>query len=190
MLEIEVKRPVADFGTVEKRLTEWGAKPEAPRREADHYYNAPDRDFAQTDEALRLRRSGPHNCLTYKGPKIDAQTKTRTEIEVSLVDGDTAAADLCRLLEHLGYRPVAVVRKERVGYHCTRQGFDVHVTLDTVADVGRFVEAEIMAEEERLTEAREVLLRLIADLGLHTTERRSYLEMLLEKKHEDRDERG
>ena len=170
---------MADFADVERRLTEWGAKPEAPRQEADHYYNAPDRDFARTDEALRLRRCGPENRLTYKGPKIDPQTKTRTEIEVAVAEGDDAARDFCRLLEHLGYRPVAVVRKQRVGYHCTRDSFDVHVTLDTVTDVGRFVEAEIAAEEDRLPAARDTLLRLIAELGLHTTERRSYLEMLL-----------
>ena len=54
MLEIEVKCPVTDFVAIERRLTEWGATPEPPRQEADHYYNAPDRDFARTDEALRL----------------------------------------------------------------------------------------------------------------------------------------
>ena len=182
MLEIEVKCPVADFGAVKKCLAEWGAKPEPPRAEADHYYNAPDRDFARTDEALRLRRCGPQNKLTYKGPKIDTQTKTRTEIEVPLADGDQPAEDCCRFFEHLGYRPTAVVRKDRIGYHCAREGFDVHVTLDTVAQVGRFVEAEIVADEDRLSAARAALLRLIAELGLHTTERRSYLEMLLEKK--------
>ena len=63
-------------------------------READHYFNAPDRDFARTDEAFRLRRIGAANFVTYKGPKRDAQRKMRTEIEVPLPDGDEAAAGL------------------------------------------------------------------------------------------------
>jgi adenylate cyclase class 2 len=179
MLEVEVKCPVADFAEVRQRLEAWGARAEGPRQEADHYFNAPDRDFARTDEALRLRRVGSRNWITYKGPRRDQMTKTRTEIEVPLADGDAAADDLCHVLEHLGYRPVAVVRKERIVYHCQREGYTAEVTLDEVAEVGRFVEAEIQAPESELAKARDVLLRLIADLGLRETERRSYLEMLL-----------
>src|SRR5437868_9245233 len=113
MLEVEMKFPGADFAAVERKLAEWGAAAGAPLEEADHYFNAPDRDFAQTDEALRIRRIGPANRVTYKGPKRDAQTKTRTEVEVPLGDGDETAADFARLLVHLKYRPVAVVRKRR-----------------------------------------------------------------------------
>ena len=52
--------------------------------EADHYHNAPDRDFAHTGEAFRLRRVGPASCLTYKGPRQDSAVKVRPEIEVPL----------------------------------------------------------------------------------------------------------
>src|SRR5437667_3678989 len=117
MLEIEMKFPVADFGPVQRVLSGWGAAQAESRQDADHYFNAPDRDFARTDEALRLRRIGPANYVTYKGPKRDLQTKTRTEIEVPLADGDAAAEDFQRLLTHLGYRPVAVVRKSRRRFH-------------------------------------------------------------------------
>src|SRR5262245_59361130 len=108
-----MKFPVADFAALETRLAAWGARADAPRQDADHYFNAPDRDFARTDEALRLRRTGDANFVTYKGPKRDAQTKTRTEIEVPLAGGDEAAGQFARLLTSLGYRPVAVVRKRR-----------------------------------------------------------------------------
>ena len=76
-------------------------------------FNAPDRDFAQTDEALRIRRVGSFNFLTYKGPKQDRQTKTRTEIEVALAPGPEAAEAMSQLVTRLGYRPVAVVAKTR-----------------------------------------------------------------------------
>src|ERR1700730_4096027 len=105
MLEIEMKFPLPDFSAVESRLAQWGASADAAREDVDQYFNAPDRDFARTDEALRLRRIGATNLVTYKGPKRDAQTKTRTEVEVPLAEGDAAARDFAAILTHLGYRP-------------------------------------------------------------------------------------
>jgi adenylate cyclase class 2 len=179
MLEVEMKFAVADFAPLEQRLSALGARADPPLREADHYYNSPDRDFARTDEALRLRRIGPANFVTYKGPKRDAQTKTRTEVEVPLAEGDKIAADFGRLLVHLGYRPVAVVEKLRRIFRLKREGYATEVCLDEVTDVGRYVEIEIVAPEEELAAARDVLLRLVGEFGLTASERRSYLELLL-----------
>jgi adenylate cyclase class 2 len=177
-----MKFAVADFAPLERKLSAWGARADAALREADHYFNAPDRDFARTDEALRVRRVGRTNCVTYKGPKRDAQTKTRTEVEVPLADGEAAANDFCRLLTHLGYRPVAVVGKRRVIHHLERGGYAMDVCLDEVDDVGRFAELEILAPEDQLEPARAVLLATAAELGLTASERRSYLEMLLARR--------
>ncbi len=182
MLEVEVKYPVTDFGPLERRLREWGARPAAPINEADYYFNAPDRDFAQTDEALRLRRIGTANRVTYKGPRRDPRTKTRTEIEVPLGDGDQVATDFAQLLAQLGYRAVTGVTKRRQIYALDRDGFALEVCLDEVAELGLFAELEIQAPEARLDAAREVLLRLAGELGLTRMERRSYLELLLEKR--------
>jgi adenylate cyclase class 2 len=179
MLEVEMKFAGVDFGPVEQRLAGWGAREDSPRQDADHYFNAPDRDFAQTDEALRVRRIGAANFVTYKGPKRDAQTKTRTEVEVPLADGDRAAEDFMRLLTYLGYRPVAVVRKLRRVFHLERRGFAVEVCLDEVDGLGRFAELEVQAPEEQLPAARAAVQELAAELGLTAGERRSYLEMLL-----------
>jgi adenylate cyclase class 2 len=179
MLEVEMKFPGADFPLLEKRLVEWGARADPSLEEADHYFNAPDRDFARTDEALRLRRIGTANRVTYKGPKRPGRGKTRTELEVPLADGDTVAADCLQLLTHLGYRPVAVVRKRRRIYHLQRDGFALEVCLDEVDGLGHFAEIEIQAPEQREHEAQAVLLAVAAELGLTTDERRSYLEMLL-----------
>src|SRR5437868_4849248 len=113
MLEIELKFPVTDFATVEAKLVQWQARAADVLHEADHYYNAPDRDFAKTDEALRLRRIEEANVVTYKGPKQAGPFKTRTEVEVGLEAGAEAADKFCRLLTHMGYRAVAIVRKRR-----------------------------------------------------------------------------
>ncbi len=181
MLEIEMKFPAPDFAVVVARLSELGAKPGATREEADHYFNAPHRDFAQTDEALRIRRIGSTNRVTFKGPRRPGPDKTRTEIEVPLGDGDEVFADFARLLESLGFRAVAVVTKRRAGYEMHRDGFDMEICLDDVAGVGRFVELEILASEESLEKARAVLQDVAHALKLRDSERRSYLEMLLQK---------
>jgi adenylate cyclase class 2 len=181
MLEVELKFPVPDHDALAEKLRQLGGVAGPPIAEVDHYVNAPDRDFAHTDEALRLRRIGPANRVTYKGPKLDTQTKTRTEVEVALADGDQPAADLLRLLTLLGYRPTAEVRKRRQIWHLHRAGFDVQVCLDDVAGLGRFAELEIIAAPEQLDAARAVLLQLAGDLGLSGSERRSYLQMLREQ---------
>jgi adenylate cyclase class 2 len=185
MLEVEMKFPVDDFAPLERQLAAWRATAER-REDTDCYYNAPDRNFGQTDEALRLRRIGERSWVTYKGPKRDAQTKTRTEIEVGLAPGDVAAEDFRRLLTCLGYRFTAEVRKRRAIYHLERAGYALEVCLDDIEGVGRYVELEIQAEEADLEKARQALLRAAEDLGLRDSERRSYLELLLQSRGEGR----
>jgi pantoate--beta-alanine ligase len=73
------------------------------------------------------------------------------------------------------------VHKTRSIYHLTRDDFLVEVCLDDVDGVGRFVELEIQAPEAALPRTREALMQLAAELGLSASERRSYLELLLEK---------
>lgn len=174
-----MKFPATDFAELERRLAEQGAQLAEQIVEADHYFNAPDRDFGQTDEALRLRRIGDNNRVTYKGPKRDQVTKTRTEIEVGIEPGEHAAEQFMQLLRLLLYRPTAVVRKQRRIYRLSREGFALEACLDDVERVGRFVELEIQASEEQLDAARTVLLATAQAWGLGASERRSYLEMLL-----------
>ena len=181
MLEVEVKYRSADWDRVRAVLAAWGATLAESREDADHYFNAPDRDFAATDEAVRLRRIGEANYLTYKGPKREKATKTRTEIELPLGPGAQAAATAVRLLTSLGYRPVAVVTKARQVYHAVRDGVPLEVCLDDVGAVGRFVEIEAKAEEAGFEGAKAAVLAAAAALGLTDQERRSYLQMLIGK---------
>jgi adenylate cyclase class 2 len=180
MLEIEMKFRVNDFMAVEQTLNAWNAVPQPAIEEADHYFNAPDRDFARTDEAFRLRSIGTENRITYKGPKQGGPTKTRTEIEIGLESSGEAAEKFSRLVQHLGYRPTAVVKKRRTIYEFARAGFSLQACLDEVETLGRFVEIEIVAVPAQKDRAQEVLLAVVRDLGLPASEPRSYLEMVLE----------
>ncbi len=177
--EVEQKYRLSDHSVVRKRLVELGATIAPPLDQADTYFAHPVRDFAQTDEALRLRRVGERNCITYKGPKIDAETKTRRELELPLADGEAACEQYAELLLVLGFRRVATVRKRRELASLYWQGHEIEAALDTVEHVGLFVELETSANEAGLPAAKEASGSLANELGLLEGERRSYLELLL-----------
>jgi adenylate cyclase class 2 len=181
MLEVEMKFRVPDWAPVIAQLTAWGATALPTRKDTDHYFSAPDRDFAQTDEALRIRRIGAANFLTYKGPKIDTATKARKEVELPLADGQDNAAIAVHFLSGLGYRPVAVVAKTRTVYQFTRDGVALEACFDDVGAIGKYVELEAMAEQATYEAARIVVLLTAQELGLHDQERRSYLRLLLDQ---------
>ncbi len=182
MLEVEVKFPAPSLSTLLNQLQALGARSYQTRIEIDEYFNAPDRDFAQTDEALRIRQIDNRFALTYKGPKRDPQTKTRTEIEAPLVSDAAAVDDLKKILSHLGYRFVARVRKQRTIFRLEQARFPVEICLDQVEGVGDYVELEILAPEGQFENARRAIQQLAQALGLQGGERRSYVEILLDKR--------
>jgi adenylate cyclase class 2 len=179
MLEVEVKVR-GDHDRVRSRLGDLGAESLGTVVQRDTYYDAPHRDFAATDEALRLRRESTsaeetgETRITYKGPLVDEASKTRTEHETGVDDGETADA----ILRELGFSPAAVVEKRRARF--AYEGYTV--TLDEVTDVGSFVEVECEAPESELAAAREGAYDVVRDLGLDPEKqlRTSYLGMLLE----------
>lgn len=177
--EVEQKFSVRDLAELEARLIALGARLDAPIEQRDRYWAHPCRDFAQTDEALRIRQIGARCLVTYKGPKIDGTTKTRREIELPLSESPEGVAQWTELLEALGFQCVAEVRKLRQPAHLTWQDAEVEIALDRVAQVGTFVEFELTADTEGLQAAKSRILSLAAALGLVAAERRSYLELLL-----------
>ncbi|NJE06403.1 class IV adenylate cyclase [Thermococcus sp. M36] len=174
MIEIEVKGYADDmvFERVRDRF-------KFIRREyhEDTYFQHPCRDFARTDEALRIRikRFDGHfeAFLTYKGPKIDSRSKSRREVEVPIQDPDRHM----EILTSLGFRKVLTIKKVREKYYVGR---GVVIDLDEIEGLGKFVEAEAIAErEDVLNETVERLIRLLKELGVERFERRSYLELIL-----------
>jgi adenylate cyclase, class 2 len=176
--EAEMKFPVANAAAVESRLAELGAAVSAAQSEVDVYFAHPARDFARSDEALRIRRKGPQNFITYKGPKIDTATKTRREIDLPLPPSETSAQAWTDLLIALGFTPAGEVRKSRRKAYVVWQDRRVEVSLDEVEGLGRFIELELLVESADLDAAKACIASLAESLGLHGSERRSYLELL------------
>lgn len=179
-LEVEQKYLLPDAQAVLKRLASLGVQLGEAVEQADLYFGHPSRSFRETDEALRIRRVGEANVITYKGPRLDAQTKTRQEIELPLASGVEAFRQFATLLEALGFVRVFDVRKQRQTAALHWQGEDVELALDNVAGLGQFLELEILTTPERLETAQSALASLAKFLELSASERRSYLEMTLE----------
>jgi adenylate cyclase, class 2 len=177
--EVEMKFRVGDLRALESRLAELGATVAPPQTEMDEYFAHPARDFAQTDEALRIRRKGEMNFITYKGPKIDATTKPRREIDLPLPPGETTAQAWTGLLDTLGFAAVGRVRKSRRKAKIAWQNRQIEVSLDEVDQVGTYVELELIVETDGVDAARACIGSLAEKLGLAESERRSYLELLL-----------
>ncbi len=179
-IEVEQKFRIADTDALLTKLTAQGAKSKHIVRQVDTYYAHPNRDFAATDEALRIRRVGESNFVTYKGPKLDATTKTRREIELPLASGASSADGFDELLQSLSFTTVAEVAKIRQIYSLPASDQEIEVSLDQVRDVGDFVELEIVVEsDDEIEPAKQRINSLAEQLELAGTERRSYLELLL-----------
>lgn len=172
MLEIEAKFAVPDPGKVRARLTRQGVRMTRRRQERDVYYNAPHRDFGETDEALRVRYDDAGVTVTYKGPKIRlGSAKAREEFNLRVTSGETFEV----ILSRTGFLRAAEVSKVREFYEIG----DVTVTLDDVEGLGTFIEIEILTEEGEEDAARRIEA-IAKELGvdgppIYT----SYLEMLL-----------
>lgn len=177
--EVEQKFPVADLSETAGKLAEMGAEIGEPQCEVDLYFAHPGRDFAVTDEALRIRTVGDSCWITYKGPKIDATTKTRRELQLPL-SPEAGAAAWQTMLEALGFVPAGEVTKHRRRANLEWQERQVEVTLDEVQRLGTFVEIEVVTDSEDLDAAKACVAALADHLRLSGSQRRSYLELLLE----------
>lgn len=177
-LEVEAKAHAPDLQAVEAKLAEVGAVLDTQKVEDDEYFAHPSRDFAKTDEALRIRVTNADDGggwsraeLTYKGPKVDDTTKTRPEenieLQVDQVEG------VRWVLERLGFASVAQVRKKRKEFVVE----ELTVCLDEVDGLGPFVEVETISADVEV--ARGKVLALFHRLGLTPDVRQSYLEMHL-----------
>jgi adenylate cyclase class 2 len=179
--EVELKFPVPDLQTLRRHMERIGACPGETIEQVDTYLAHPVRQFAETDEAFRIRAVGEENRLTYKGPLVDPLAKTRREIEVRLESGAAVFGKTLEMLRLLGFRVVREVRKRRTGLTLHYAGRDVELTLDDVAGLGTFAELETLVEDDQTGPARDDLLRLADELGLSGQERRSYLQLLIEQ---------
>ena len=156
MRENEQRYVCADAGPVRARLPALGATGPEREEQADHYFNAPDRDFARTDEAFRLRRVGPQlNYLTFKGPKARADIRTRGEEPIHVpVAGEVDRVD-----------PTGVGDAFRAGFLVGLQGGLGHERAAQIGSVLATYVLETVGTQEYVVTRRTFLDRVAAAYG-------------------------
>lgn len=183
-IEVEIKFQIADVAELERRLLLLGGTGFGESAtEYDSFFQHPCRNFAQTDECLRLRNcvfsdGTLEHSLTYKGPKIDDNTKTRQEIELPIAEPEQWE----RFLAVLGFHQSASVQKFRRRQQLIVNHRHVNIVLDSLPALPEsarlFVEIETFASEAEIDVCRALILDIARQLGLSNPIRDSYLKLV------------
>jgi adenylate cyclase class 2 len=172
MIEVEIKIKIDNKDEIAEKLENLGFVFVRKKFQEDIYFNGIDRDFKETDEALRIRDEDGNFFVTYKGPKIDKISKTREEIEVKIEDKEK----MRQIFKKLGFKEVPPIRKVREIY---KKG-DIEASIDDVEGLGLFLELEkstsnINEKDKILDELMDILKAL--NISKSNIIRKSYLEL-------------
>lgn len=180
-VEIEAKLKVDDLDAVRARLVALAARHTGAYLETNTFFDTPQQTLYREDRGLRIRIKHPLDggddqfVLTYKGPRLHGELKSREEREVSVSDATTTAA----ILQGLGFARVLMFQKRRESW--SLDGCEVE--LDELPILGSFVEIEGPSESAVLNVQRKLELADRAHLDA------SYIAMLMDHLHQRGDER-
>ena len=172
MIEVEVKARIDSFKEMEEKLEELGAVKSKTEFQEDIYFASPLVDFGKTDEALRIRTTDNDIFITYKGPKLNSEAKTRKEVEMSIESAEKAKD----IFLEIGFKEARTVRKSREYY--TYENFEI--SLDNVEGLPPYMEIEIGLDDNNdYSDAQNEIFKLFEKLGITDGfERTSYMELL------------
>ena len=172
MIEVEVKARIDSFKEMEEKLEELGAVKSKTEFQEDIYFASPIVDFGKTDEALRVRTTDNDIFITYKGPKLNSEAKTRKEVEMSIESAEKAKD----IFLEIGFKEARTVRKNREYY--TYENFEI--SLDNVEGLPPYMEIEIGLDDNNdYSDAQNEIFKLFEKLGITDGfERTSYMELL------------
>ena len=194
MYEVEIKVRIQDLEELRDIIRINGGSYKISLLHEDTYFNMPKelRDFKNTDEAIRLRKSEEFDkndddlllkskCyLTYKGKKIDSNTKSRQEIEVKVDNFD----NMKEILKVLDFQEVLSIQKERELFELLYQDEKIEILLDFIPLLNQyFMELEmIVSSPQDIDQARGILFNLLERFNINKDNsiRKSYLELIVE----------
>jgi len=195
MIEVEIKAKVSNPDEIVKQFKSKKGEYKLSFIHEDTYFNMPEslRDFKETDEAFRIRKSIECNkknkkakqkinyFLTYKGKKIDKTTKTRKELETKIEEGDKVK----EILKILGFREIFTVKKERDLYEFNFKSYIIEVLLDYIPILKEhFIEVEIISESsDKIELYRNILFDFLTMFDIKKDESitKSYLELIADR---------
>ena len=182
-VEVEMKFVTSNLADVRRKLVSKGAEFVGHGQQHDEYFAHPNRDFAITDEALRIRTYNQVQILTYKGPKTAGHAKIREELE-AVLQGSAAQSAMREILLRLGFAPLTTVSKQRQSLRIHQHGWELYVELDEVERLGTFVEIEAICERVDIGSAEQAVISLAKEIDLTTPTKSSYLALLLARQND------
>ncbi len=169
-MEFEVKHKIT--GNWTDKIMAMGFIAKKDSHQIDHYYiNNERRDDGRHYFRIREDLIGKTASLDYHVVITDLATE-ETEISINNIEGAKI------ILGYIGLKPICTVDKQRKSF----SNGTVVITLDTVKELGHFLEIEVIGEDE--ARAQEEINRFEQALGLNEKTRIQkcgYPDLLIEK---------
>jgi len=180
MIRIDIRARVDDLDNMTAALERVNFKKLKQKIEHEIHYCLNDGDLKDSEKKLCLFceeniSSGEKKAsIIYKCPGTDRFSITDVEYETEIADFEAVAG----IFDHLGYNRAAEIRKDR-RYFSNFEGVSAY--LDEVRQLGKFLELEILLDEESRQEyAVEALAIILNELGVHKSAvvTKTYIELL------------
>lgn len=182
-IEVEIKVKVDNLSEIKEKVSKMG-KLVKVIKQIDDYYIPAHRDFfarkPHTVEWLRIRTNPGKIVLEYMrsiNPKEDGDHDYAEEYETEILD----KSETEKILGFLDFKKVVTIEKDREYWMCGK----MEVALDTVKDLGTYVEAEAKGDFKDEAEAKTECIKFLENLGIKDVENNfiklGYPDLFLEK---------
>ena len=181
-IEVEIKVPLdaAVFSRIREKLRKI-ARFEKKSKQTDVYFTPAHRNFVGPEfpfEWLSIRERGGKAIFNYKHfyPENAETTTHCEEFETEISD----AGRMNKIFSALNMKKLIVVEKERDVY-IFKDEFEI--ALDSVKDLGKFIEIEALKDFGGVEKTRKRLLEFAGNLGIDASkaDKRGYPFLLMKK---------
>jgi len=159
MKEVEVKAKIDNFDSVKEQLIKLGCEFSEPLIQDDNIYLKNGTDLGDVRKgvvAMRIRNSNSKHIFNMKKQLENDLDNIEHETEISNPD------ELHEILTHLGYYVASHVYKKRI--KCNYK--DMEICLDEVKDLGNFIEAEKLVQDDDSMQVQKDLFEFLMSLGI------------------------
>lgn len=155
-----------NYDNILKNIEKQGFKFSYDIVEEDTYYTDKDMIFIEDRICLRTRKTNEDYLeLTYK-PKTDNNTEKYGKREVNIRIDSNDYLDVKYVIEELGYIEYISFKKHRKVYSKTINNFKYNIMIDDIKGVGKFIELEILVNnEEEKEKLHDELDRFVEIIG-------------------------